>query len=337
MRLIGRIFKWVGVAFAILILVGVGYQAIASWRDQRLTPPLSEMVNVGGKRIHVVCVGTGPRSFLLDAGLGAWSSEWTRLQPLLAKQGRVCAVDRSGVGWSEDLGGRHDGASVADELAAIVVAARVKKPFVYVGHSLGANFAQIYYAHHPEDVAALVLFEPGQPKDLLEDFHGTRGDAMRAPECGAMCYAGAAAAYAGVVRLAVNLAGAGAKNLSPEAAAQYRAGLARPSTVMASAEYYTALPKTAYQDLDVKRFGVPLVIFASTAPRDPEGSETVADVKVWRAGLIRYFASLAAKSPNGAGPVDVPDSTHASMVMGQSQAEFDAKAIDTFLTRNGVN
>ena len=125
MRLIGRIFKWVGVAFAILILVGVGYQAIASWRDQRLTPPLSEMVNVGGKRIHVVCVGTGPRSFLLDAGLGAWSSEWTRLQPLLAKQGRVCAVDRSGVGWSEDLGGRHDGASVADELAAIVVAARV--------------------------------------------------------------------------------------------------------------------------------------------------------------------------------------------------------------------
>jgi pimeloyl-ACP methyl ester carboxylesterase len=301
--------------------------------DERLTPPASEMVNVGGRAVHLVCMGNEQRTFLLDAGAGGWSFEWWRMQPLLAKIGRACAFDRAGLGWSDPLGGAHDGATAADELAALVRTAKIPAPFVYVGHSLGANFAMIYYARHPGDVSALILIEPGDPKDLLEDFHGTRAEAMAATDCGVTCYTAGAAAYLGITRLAARLFVTGHRSLDERNLLDYRAGLARPSVVLATAASYTdALPKTAYEDLDVHSFGdTPVLVFASSAQREPEGNETVADVKKWRVGQLTYLASLAAKSKHGKGPVIIPDSTHSSMVMGETQSVATARAITTFL------
>ena len=167
MRLTVRILKWLGLGLLALLAAGAIYQQIGLLLDAREAPPSREMIRVGDRSVHLDCTGAGPRTFVLDAGLGAWSFEWFRLQPLLAKMGRVCAFDRAGLGWSDGSGAGHDGAAAADELSALVVAAKIPRPFFYVGHSLGANFAEIYYARHPADIAGLVLFEPGDPKDLL--------------------------------------------------------------------------------------------------------------------------------------------------------------------------
>jgi hypothetical protein len=98
-----------------------------------------------------------------------------------------------------------------------------------------------------------------------------------------------------------------------------------------------AVPAIAFEDLDVHSLGdTPVLTVASSLPRDPEGKETVDDVKKWRVGQLAYLASLSAKSAHGEGPIVIPDSSHASMVMGQQQSIFLARAINDFLSRKGA-
>jgi pimeloyl-ACP methyl ester carboxylesterase len=333
MRVIRKILKWLALGIVGLLVAGAIYQQIGVALDAKLAPPADEMIRVNGRSMHLVCMGEGPRTFVLDAGAGVGTFEWWRLQPLLAKTGRVCAFDRPGLGWSDPSGGAYDGSNAADELAALVQSAGIPVPFVYVGHSLGANFAMIYYAKHPRDVSALVLVEPGDPNDLLEDFHGTRTEAMAASDCGVGCHLVGFATNVGITRLAGRIMTTGRHSLSGHALSEYRAELGRPAATMATAASIGALPKTAYEDLDVRTFGdTPVLTFASSKPRDPEGKETVADVEKWRIGQLAYLASLAGMSTHGKGPIIIPDSSHASMVMGEHEAEAMSQAITAFLS-----
>lgn len=331
MRLFGKILKWFVMAVIFLVVVGAIYQQVGRMMDAKLAPPESEMIAVSGRTVHVACMGTGNQTFVLDSGLGGWSVFWWRLQPLLAKTGRACVFDRPGDGWSASAPHAHDGLAAAEQLEAIVAAARIPVPFIYVGHSLGANFAQIYYARHPAEIAGLILLEPGDPKDLLEDFRGTRAEAMAAPDCDWKCYVAGAAGYLGVTRLVAHFAPG--KHFPGGIKAQYRVGLARPSHSINFTASIAALPKTAYQNMDVTSFDdTPVLLISSSELREPEGKETIGDVKVWRQGYLDYLRSLAAKSSHGAGPIEVPNSSHAYMALEEPQVSFVTDTIIEFLT-----
>ncbi len=331
MRWIGRIAKWLGLGIAGLLALGLVTQAIGTLLDRRHAPPVAEMVSVDGYRIHVFCRGTGAQTYLLDAGAGVGAFEWDRLTPLLAKSGRVCAFDRPGLGWSDDTGEAHDVATLADRIAIIVRAAKIPRPFIYVGHSLGANIATVYRERHPRDLAAMVLIEPGVPKDLLEDFHGTRAEAMNAADCEIVCNTAHVAAWFGVTRIGALLAGAGRKTLPEGMRQEYLIGVSRPEQIRATVATLNALPKSAYELLAVKSFGdTPVLVLTSSMPRKPESDETPEQFRRWRADELAYFATLAAMSTHGRGPIVLPDSNHATMVMGEAQAQRLAAAIAAF-------
>jgi pimeloyl-ACP methyl ester carboxylesterase len=104
-----RIARWVGkallgvvVALLALAVVGASYQAVATWRAQRATPPPGEMVDVGGHELHIHCAGQGSPTVVLEAASGATSAQWVRVQQRVSETTRVCAYDRAGMGWSED-------------------------------------------------------------------------------------------------------------------------------------------------------------------------------------------------------------------------------------------
>ena len=336
MRLVSKVLKWLAMAIVVFMVAGAIYQQVGKMMDAKLAPPSDEMTAVNGRMIHVACLGTGNPTFVLDSGLGGWSVFWWRLQPLLAQAGRACVFDRPGEGLSDSARYAHDGVAAADQLAAIIAAARISTPFIYVGHSLGANFAQIYCTRYPAEIAGLVLLEPGDPKDLLEDFHGTRGEALAAPDCDWTCYAAGAMGYLGVTRLVANIAPG--RHFPGSMKAQYRAGLARPSHWINVAAYNAALPKTAYENMEVRSFGdTPVLVFSSSKLREPEGKETIEDVKAWREGYLAYLRSLAGKSSHGVGPIEVPNSNHAYMVLEEPQVAFVAKAIIEFMREGRVS
>jgi pimeloyl-ACP methyl ester carboxylesterase len=242
------------------------------------------------------------------------------------------------LGRSERWGDFYDAGAAADVMAKIVRAAGIARPFVYVGHSLGANFAEVYAAKYPKDVSALALLEPGVPGDLLEDFHGTRADAMALSPCDWTCRLGWIAGILGAPRIAIPLIHLGAHGFAghPDELAEYRQGLARTATPAVTASFFAMVPKTAWQCADVKNFGDrPVLVVASSDPRQPEGSETPHDVTVWTVGQRRYFADLARKSSRGKGPVIVPHSTHGSMTIGPAGLQT-AAAILSFAQEQGL-
>jgi hypothetical protein len=101
LSLVLRALIWAGILFVGLVVLGVGYHTIATELDKRSFVPRGEMYSVNGHRMHLVCMGEGSQTVILQAGGTADSLWWYRVQNQLAQHTKVCAYDRPGMGWSE--------------------------------------------------------------------------------------------------------------------------------------------------------------------------------------------------------------------------------------------
>lgn len=144
---------------ALVPIAGASYEAIASAADAQRYPAPGELIDVGGYRLHLNCIGEGSPTVVLDAGLGGSSLDWTLVQPELARTTRTCAFDRAGMGWSDVGPGRRTPDQIANELAMLLDRADIDHPYVLVAHSLGGKNARLFAMHHPEDVVGMVLID----------------------------------------------------------------------------------------------------------------------------------------------------------------------------------
>jgi pimeloyl-ACP methyl ester carboxylesterase len=170
MRWIRRALLWSLVALLAALVIGAIYQAIATEIDQRSAfPAPGEMVDVGEHRLHLNCLGQGSPTVVLDSGWGYTSVEWSAwVQPEVAKHTRVCAYDRTGMGWSEPEPGPPNAAQTTAELHALLREADEEGPYVLVGHSLAGLYSRLYADRYPEEVAGMVLVDSTHP-DQFED------------------------------------------------------------------------------------------------------------------------------------------------------------------------
>ena len=58
-------------------------------------------MDVGGHRLHLDRRGAGGPTVVLEAARGRPSLDWLLVAPELGRNGRVCAYDRAGLGWSD--------------------------------------------------------------------------------------------------------------------------------------------------------------------------------------------------------------------------------------------
>jgi pimeloyl-ACP methyl ester carboxylesterase len=138
-----------------LVLAGGGavYQEFAERRDRSRYPAPGRMVDVGGYRMHVRCLGEGSPAVILESGMGMSSNAWALVQPTVARFTRACSYDRAGYGWSE-AGGAADPVST---LHLFLKKAGISGPYVFAGHSLGSILARIFAHRYPSDTAGMVL------------------------------------------------------------------------------------------------------------------------------------------------------------------------------------
>ena len=54
-----------------MLVVGSVYQYLAERRDLRLNPPAGDLVDIGGYRLHLHCVGSGGPIVVIEAGLNS--------------------------------------------------------------------------------------------------------------------------------------------------------------------------------------------------------------------------------------------------------------------------
>lgn len=140
--------------------------------------PPGELVDIGGRRLHLVCAGRGEPGVMLIGGLGDPTSVWAPVQAELARRTRVCAYDRAGIAWSDAADTPRTADAAARDLAALLAAARpFDEPPVLVGHSIGGLYALRYAADHPGSVSGLVLIDP-TTEELYEAAADWRSDAV---------------------------------------------------------------------------------------------------------------------------------------------------------------
>lgn len=124
--------------------------------------PPGEMIDIGGRSLHVIeTAGEGP-VVVLEAGGGAYSSFWNKLQDGIRDELglRVISYDRAGLGWSELDAAPYRIQDRADDLDALLTALDVDGPIVLVATSYGGWVAQAFSSRYPERIDALVLVEP---------------------------------------------------------------------------------------------------------------------------------------------------------------------------------
>lgn len=132
-------------------------------------PAPGTLVDIGGHKLHIRCVGPAEATptVILEAGGGAFSTTWSRVQELLPATVRSCAYDRAGSGWSEPGPGPRTMKQEVFELHALLDAAKFRGPFVLVGHSIGALLVRLYADRYGSDVVGVVLVDPTHESAVL--------------------------------------------------------------------------------------------------------------------------------------------------------------------------
>ena len=111
------------------------------------------------RKLNFRCTGHGSPTVILEAGYGAGSNAWGRVQSRLGAVTRSCAYDRAGYGFSDPGPLPRDGAAIARDLDYGLRAARIAGPYVVVGHSAGVLYARLFAARRPKEVVGLVFVD----------------------------------------------------------------------------------------------------------------------------------------------------------------------------------
>jgi pimeloyl-ACP methyl ester carboxylesterase len=130
------------------------YQAIASWLEDRQTPP-GQLIDVGQYRLHLYVAGEASPTIVLDHSLGGVEGYF--LIEELSKLARVCIYDRAGYGWSEHSPYPRNSHEIVKELNTLLVEAGIEPPYILIGNSFGSYNVRLYAHLFPEKVVGIVL------------------------------------------------------------------------------------------------------------------------------------------------------------------------------------
>lgn len=255
--------------FVLVILVGgFIYQAVATARERQRYPPIGRLVDGGGYRLHLYCLGMGSPTVVFESGFGMSLNAWALVQPAVARFTRACSYDRPGYGWSDKPPDPRTGMRAAEDLHRALGNASILGPYVLVGHSMGGGQARLFASRYRSDVAGIVIVASGH-----EDWR-IRNPAVGAEQDGIDRFIRLAAflSHVGLSRLlgvlfrpamaqeyVVDLR----KYLPPRAAESEIAYLAQAKHVQAMADEIRTTPETEAQLRSARDFGdIPLIVLS---------------------------------------------------------------------------
>jgi len=154
-----RISSIIMLVILVLALVTLAAGAVAKSNLAKAHPVPGQLVDVGGYKLHINCMGEGSPTVILEAGFVESSSSWLFIQPEVAKTTRVCSYDRAGYGWSEPSPHPRTASWRVEELHTLLVNANVQGPYLLVGHSLGGMLVRVYAHTYPDEVVGMVLVD----------------------------------------------------------------------------------------------------------------------------------------------------------------------------------
>lgn len=137
-------------------------EAPAAAPSRTSTPELLEphLVDIGGRKLNLVCAGEGSPTLVFDMGMGDSILTWQPIAHRAEALTRACFYERASYGYSDPSPRPMTADNITDDLHALLQAAGVTGPVVLVGQSIGGLYATLYADRRLDEVAGLVLIDP---------------------------------------------------------------------------------------------------------------------------------------------------------------------------------
>jgi pimeloyl-ACP methyl ester carboxylesterase len=154
-------------ALALIVLAGLAPAIpFARAADPPVPAPPGRLVDIGGRRLHLHCTGSGSPAVIVENGSSSFSTDFALVQPEVAKFTQICTYDRAGHAWSDAGPTLWTVEQTVDDLHLLLRTAGIRPPYVFVGASLGGIFVRSYQRRYPDEVVGLVLDDPTSDEGL---------------------------------------------------------------------------------------------------------------------------------------------------------------------------
>jgi len=257
----------------------------------------SRLVQIGnGRSLNLYCIGSGKPTLILESGLGGYAFDWWKVQGEIAKSSRVCAYDRAGMGMSPSGPFPRDTNAQVSDLEALLKAAKVRPPYVLVGHSMGAYTVRLFASRHRRDVAGIVFVDPATENQLAE-FYAALPNIAKSDKA-SMSRIAACADPARTAEVAENCARTAPKEFTPALAHAFdrTQGLAASQTFQSEVDSFTKLDSSEVVAASRHLGATPIIVLTRTElSTNMTPAEAQLEWKIWN----RQHDRLAKLSSNG--------------------------------------
>ena len=166
------------VLMAVLVntIVAVGQEAASGGAPADMVyGRTGQLVDAGGFRLNLYCMGSGSPAVVFDSGWGDWAPAWSKVQPQIAKWTRACSYDRAGTGFSEPGPMPRTSVRIATELRTALHRAGIEGPYILVGSAFGGDNVRTFADLYMSEVSGMVLVDADpddlEPKAMREAAH----------------------------------------------------------------------------------------------------------------------------------------------------------------------
>jgi pimeloyl-ACP methyl ester carboxylesterase len=142
---------------SIVLLLASTLSALQT-NDAQPTVP-GQMVDIGGYRLHLYCIGEGSPTVIFENGAGDIFTDWALVQPKVGRFTRACSYDHAYEGFSDAGPIPVTMHQEVFEAHLMLQSAKIVPPYIFVGHSSGGMLARLYTMLYPKEVAGLVLVD----------------------------------------------------------------------------------------------------------------------------------------------------------------------------------
>jgi pimeloyl-ACP methyl ester carboxylesterase len=144
-----------------LLWIAVCFTLPAFAQDAQPPGPLGRLVDIGGYRLHIWCLGEdhGKPPVVFLAGSGDFSFTWGLVLPEASRFTRACSYDKAFEAWSDPGPLPRTMKQDAHELRLLLQRAGVAGPYILVGASAGGPLARVFAREFGNDVAGMVLVD----------------------------------------------------------------------------------------------------------------------------------------------------------------------------------
>ncbi|NBH11001.1 alpha/beta fold hydrolase [Amycolatopsis sp. SID8362] len=156
---------------------------IGEARDDRRFPPPGAIVEVDGRRVHLLRAGAGHRRWSSCPGSGLPPSNGARCWRCCRSRWRCALSTGRGIGWSDAGPWSATPVGLAEWTARLLEVLQVSS-VVLVGHSMGGVVARVCAATTPDRITRLVLVDSSH-EDQLRDLGRLDREASAAGVVGA--------------------------------------------------------------------------------------------------------------------------------------------------------